>query len=95
MPEAEPAERVGDRREPGAHPAAPLQLGPELGQRQLGRRLDQPAQIGCVRLEQRPPVPTVARRCGAASRIELPRSTARTLRRRRSMEIGAGMMRSP
>ena len=27
----------------------------------------------------------------AASRIELPRSTARTIRCRRSMEIGAGM----
>jgi hypothetical protein len=27
----------------------------------------------------------------AASRIELPRSTARTIRSRRSMEIGAGM----
>ena len=32
---------------------------------------------------------------GAASaRIELPRSTARTIRRRRSMEIGAGMVTS-
>jgi hypothetical protein len=30
----------------------------------------------------------------AASRIELPRSTARTIRRRRSKEIGAGMMNS-
>jgi hypothetical protein len=30
----------------------------------------------------------------AAARIELPRSTARTIRRRRSMEIGAGMVTS-
>jgi hypothetical protein len=31
----------------------------------------------------------------AAPRIELPRSTARTMRRRSSMEIGAGMTTSP
>jgi hypothetical protein len=30
----------------------------------------------------------------AAARIELPRSTARTMRRRRSMEMGAGMATS-
>ena len=51
---ADPAERVVDRREPGPHPAAPLQLGLKLGQRDIGRRRDQPAQgrrVGLVRLE--------------------------------------------
>jgi hypothetical protein len=68
MPEADPAERVVDRREPGPHPAAPLQLGLELGQREIGGRLDQPAQVALVGLEHRPPVPAVARRRGAAGR---------------------------
>jgi hypothetical protein len=31
----------------------------------------------------------------AAARIELPASTARTIRRRRSMDIGAGTIRLP
>jgi hypothetical protein len=113
MPEAAPAERVVDGREPGAHPTAPLQLGLELGQCEVGRRLDQAAQVGCVRREHGPPVAAIARgaalpvaptRCisliaadgltakrWAAARIELPRSTARTIRSRRSIEIGAGM----
>ena len=115
MPEADPAERVVDRREPGPHPAAPLQLGLELGQREIGRRLDQAAQVGFVGLEHGPPVPAVARGRGAAaphpldsliaadgltanrraaSRIELPRSTAPKMRSRRSMEIGAGIINS-
>ena len=68
MPEADPAERVVDRREPGPHPAAPLQLGLELGQREIGRRLDQAAQVGFVGLEHGPPVPAVARGRGAAGR---------------------------
>jgi hypothetical protein len=68
MPQADPAERVVDRRQPGPHPAAPLQLDLELGQRQLRRRLDQPAQVRFVALEHAPPVPAVARRRGAAGR---------------------------
>jgi len=67
MPQADPAECVGDRREPGPHPAAPLQLGLELGQRDVGRRLNQPAQVGVVRLEHAPPV-TAALGCGTAAR---------------------------
>jgi hypothetical protein len=57
-----------DRREPGQHPAAPLELVLEFGEREVGRRLDQPAQVGRVRLKHGPPVPAVARRCGAAGR---------------------------
>jgi hypothetical protein len=44
----------------------PLQLGLDLGQRQVGRRLNQPAQLGFVGREHAPPVPAVARRRGAA-----------------------------
>ena len=62
MPQAEPAERVVDRREPGSHPAAALQLGLELDQRTVGRRLDQPPQVGFVGLEHGPAVAAVARR---------------------------------
>ena len=116
MPQAEPAERVVDRREPGPHPTAPLQLGLELGQREVGRRRDQLAQVGFVGREQRrrwPPyragaaLPVARTRCisliaadgltakrWAAARIELPRSTARAILRRRSMEIGVGMATS-
>jgi hypothetical protein len=68
MPGAEPAERVVDRREPGPQPATPLQRGLELGEGEVGHRLDQPAQGRGVGLEQRPPVPTVARGGGAARR---------------------------
>jgi hypothetical protein len=46
--------------------AAPLQLGLEFGQREVRRRLDQPAQVGRVGLEHGPPVPAAARRRGAA-----------------------------
>ena len=42
MPEADPAERIVDRRAPGPHSRAPLQLlGLELGEREVGRCLDQ------------------------------------------------------
>jgi len=61
-----------DRREPGLNPAAPLQLGLELGQREVGRRLDQLAQVGLVGLEHGPPVPAEARRCRAAGRAHPP-----------------------
>ena len=61
MPQADPAECVMDRRETGLHSTAPLQLGPELGQREVGHRLDQPAQVGFVRFQHRPPVAAVAR----------------------------------
>jgi hypothetical protein len=59
-------ERIVDRREPGMDPAAALQLGLELSQREIGRRLDQPTQVGCVGREHAPPVAAVARRRGAA-----------------------------
>jgi hypothetical protein len=65
MPEAAPAERVGDRREPGPHPAASLQLALELGEGEVGRPLDPPPQGGFVRLEQGPPVSAVASGRGA------------------------------
>ena len=55
-----------NRRQPGPQPAALLQFGLELGQRQVGGRLDQPPQVGCVGLEHGPPVPPVARGCSAA-----------------------------
>jgi hypothetical protein len=84
MPQAEPAERVVDRREPGPHPTAPLQLGLELGQRAVAR-------TRCISLIAADGL-TAKRR--AAARIELPRSTARAILRRRSMEIGAGMATS-
>ena len=57
-----------DRREPGPHPAASLQLRLELGQREVGGRLDQPAQLALVRLEHGPPVPAVPLGRGAAGR---------------------------
>jgi hypothetical protein len=66
MPQADPAERVVDGREPGPQPAALLQFGLELGQRDLWRRLDQPPQVGFVGREHGPPVPTGARGRGAA-----------------------------
>ena len=65
MPQADPAECVMDRRETGLHSTAPLQLGPELGQREVGHRLDQPAQVASCGS-----APAAggrrARRCGAA-----------------------------
>jgi hypothetical protein len=68
MPQADPAERVVDRREPGLHAAAPLQLGLEFGQRDVRCRRDQAAQIGLVRREERSPMAAIARRRGAARR---------------------------
>jgi hypothetical protein len=40
MPEAEPAERVVDRRQPGAEAGALLDLGLELGKRKVRGRRD-------------------------------------------------------
>jgi hypothetical protein len=68
MPEADPAERVVDRRERAHEAEAALQLRLELGQRDVRRRLDQPAQVGFMRLEKRAAIPAVARRRGAAGR---------------------------
>jgi hypothetical protein len=109
MPEADPAERVVDRRQPRPHPQAPLQLG----QRDVRRRLDQPcegASYGLSRGRRCPPyragaaLPVVRTRCisliaadgltanrRATARIELPRSTARAIRIRKSKDIGGGM----
>lgn len=113
MPEAHPAERVVDRREPGDDAQAALELGLQLGERDVRPRLDKPLELGLVRPEQRPAMAAKARRRraarrahplyqldrrrradgkpSAASRIELPRSTARTIRWRRSWDIGAGI----
>jgi hypothetical protein len=68
MPQADPPERLVDGRETGLHPAVPLQLGLELGQREVGRRFDQPAQVGFVGPEHPRPVPAVGRRRGAPGR---------------------------
>ena len=117
MPQADPAERLVDRREPGDDPAAALELRLQLGERDLRGRLDQPSEIGLIRCEQRPALAAVAGRRGAARRahplhdliaadgltanrraaprIELPCSTARTIRQRRSNDIGAGMTHIP
>ena len=115
MPQAAPAERVVDRRGPGDDAAAARELRLELGQREVGGRRDQAAQIGLIRRRRRwPPkregaaLPVVRTRCisliaadgltakrRAAWRIELPRSTARTIRSRRSKDIGAGMILHP
>jgi hypothetical protein len=73
MPEADPAERVVDRREPGPHPAAPLKIALELGEREVGRRLDQPAQVGLVRLEHGP---AGARRSAPVRRCRSPAPAA-------------------
>jgi hypothetical protein len=116
VPQPEPAKRVVQGREPGGDPDAALQLGLEFGQRDVRRRLDQPAQVGFVRLEDGTAIAAVAFGCGTpvartrcisliagdglmakrrpAARIELPPSTACTIRRRRSKEIDAGMTTS-
>jgi hypothetical protein len=68
MPQPDPAERVVDGRKAGDDAEPPLQLRLELGQREVRRRLHQPAQIGLVRRQQRPAMPAVARRGRAAGR---------------------------
>jgi hypothetical protein len=66
MPDADPAERVVDRREPGDEAKAALKR--RLGERDVRGRLNQPAQLALVRREQRAPMPAVPRRRGAAGR---------------------------
>ena len=61
VPEADPAERVVDRRERGDDTEAALELGLQLGERGVGRRLDQPLELAFVRFEARAPVPAVAK----------------------------------
>jgi hypothetical protein len=116
MPQADPAQRVVDRREAGGNAAAALQLALEFGEHDIRFRLDQPFAVDLIRRQQRAPLAALARRCGAAgrahplhsliaaegltakrraaARIELPRSTPRTMCRRRSMDMGAGMSTS-
>jgi hypothetical protein len=53
MPQADPAERVVDRREAGDDAEAALQLGLKLGERDVRDRLDQPCEVGLVGGEQR------------------------------------------
>jgi hypothetical protein len=57
MPQAGAAERLVDGRRPGPHAAAPLQLGLEFGQDEVGHRLDEPVEVGSVGVEHKPPVP--------------------------------------
>src|ERR671919_3137174 len=52
VPEADPAERVVEGRERGHDAQAALQLGLEFGQRDVRRRLDQPAQVRFMRLQE-------------------------------------------
>jgi hypothetical protein len=68
MPQADPAERVVDRREPGDDAEATLKRGLKLGERDVRGRLDQPFEIGLKRCEQREAMAAVAPRCGAACR---------------------------
>jgi hypothetical protein len=114
MPEADPAERVMDRRQRD-HDAQPVaQLGLDLGQRGVRGRRDQGREVRLVRFKQRPAMAAIARRRRAARlahpahqldrgrgadrkrraapRIELPFSTARTIRSRRSRDIGGGIV---
>jgi hypothetical protein len=95
------------------HPAA-VQLGLELGQRDVRRALDERAQLRWIGSEERPAIAAVARgraaagrahpalslmiaadgltaKRRAAPRIELPLSTARTIRSRRSRDVDAGI----
>jgi len=62
MPEADPAERVMDRRQRGHDTKAAVQLGLELGQRDVRRRLDERREVGFIRFEERPAMPTITRR---------------------------------
>jgi hypothetical protein len=62
MPQADPAERVVDRREPGDDTGPALELRLQLGERDVRARLDQSAQIALMRREQRSPMAAKARR---------------------------------
>jgi hypothetical protein len=68
MPQADPAERVVDRREAGADADALVQRGLELGERAVRARRDQPAQIALMRPQQRTAMAAKARRRGATGR---------------------------
>jgi hypothetical protein len=70
MPQPEPAQRLVEGREPGDDAETVLELGFELRARDVGRRLDQPLEIGCGRRQQRPAAPAVAGRRGAAGRAQ-------------------------
>jgi hypothetical protein len=83
MPQADPAERVVDRREPGADAGAALDLGSDLDQRQVGGRQDQAPQQGFAWREQPPPMSAVAGRSGTSGRLhplhQLDRSRGRNI----------------
>ena len=68
MPQPEPAQRLVKGREPGDDTEAALELGLELGERDVGRRLDQPAQLGFTGFKERMAMAAVARRRRAAGR---------------------------
>jgi hypothetical protein len=100
-------------REPWPQTEAALQQGLELGQRDVGRRLDDPHKLLLVPGQSgravaadlcRHSAARLAHRCisliaadaltakhGTTSRIELPPSTARTIRSRRAVDKGAGI----
>ena len=116
MPQANPAERVVDRRETGDDTVPALQLRLDLDQRDVRAvSTSRRRSLSCGPSSARrwPPkragagLPVVRTRCisliaadgltanrRAASRIDPPRSTARTIRCRRSKDIGAGMTTS-
>jgi hypothetical protein len=68
MPQADPAERVVDHREPSDDAEAALQLGLQLGERDVRGRLDQPFEVGLLRGEQRASMAAVAGRHRAPRR---------------------------
>lgn len=68
MPEANPAERVVDRRATGDDAEAALQLRLELSERDVRARLDQSAQVALMRLQEPAPIAAKARRRRASGR---------------------------
>jgi hypothetical protein len=92
MPQADPAQRVVDRREAGDHAAAALQLALEFGEREVWRRFDQPAQVGFVGPEHAPPVPRRADRAAPLDRADDAQAQIHG-HRGRDGEISAGFNR--
>jgi hypothetical protein len=70
IPEADPAERVVECRQPGRDTDAALDLALELGERDVRRSLDQRPDLALEGLEQRAPVPAIAGRGGTAGRLD-------------------------
>jgi hypothetical protein len=68
MPEADPAERVVERRERGDDAQAALERRLQLGKRDVRGRLDQPAQVAFMWFEATPDMAAGAARGDAAGR---------------------------